>query len=141
MGEHNTTASVLQLQDRDHNNLFQFHKKLSGCVPKNIYVLKKCSKFTGEQPGRSVISIKLQNSFIKIALRYWCSPVNLLHISEHYFLSTPLKGCFRDLFKFLFSLILFIKFFATFLITLSTNIHKHFSNLISLICMIQKRLT
>ena len=43
-------------------------------------VLKICSKFTGEHPCRSVISIKLQNNFIEIALRRGCSPVNLLHI-------------------------------------------------------------
>ena len=38
-------------------------------------VLKICSKFTGEHPCQSAISIKFQ-----IALRYGCSPVNLLHI-------------------------------------------------------------
>ena len=43
-------------------------------------VLKICSKFTGEHPCQSTISIKLQSNFIEIAFRYWCSPVNLLHI-------------------------------------------------------------
>ena len=43
-------------------------------------VLKICSKFTGEHPCRSVISIKLQSNFIEIALPYGCFPVNLLHI-------------------------------------------------------------
>ena len=43
-------------------------------------VLKICSKFTGEDPYRSVVSIKLQNNFIKITLRHGCFPVNLLHI-------------------------------------------------------------
>ena len=43
-------------------------------------VLKTCSKFTGEHPCRSVISIKLQSNFIEIALRHGCSPVNFLHI-------------------------------------------------------------
>ena len=43
-------------------------------------VLKICSKFTGEHPHRSVISIKLLCSFIEITLRYECSPLNLLHI-------------------------------------------------------------
>ena len=46
------------------------------------YVLKICSKFTGEHQWRSVVSIKLQNKFIEIALRQGCSPVNLLHISR-----------------------------------------------------------
>ena len=43
-------------------------------------VLKICSKFTGENPGRSVISLKLLCNFIEIALRHACSSVNLLHI-------------------------------------------------------------
>ena len=37
-------------------------------------VLKICSKFTGENPCRSVIL------FIEITFRHGCSPVNLLHI-------------------------------------------------------------
>ena len=44
--------------------------------------LKICSKFTGEHQCRSVISIKLQSNFIKIALRHGCSPVNLLQFSR-----------------------------------------------------------
>ena len=52
-------------------------------------VLKICSKFTGEHPCRSVISIKLPCNFIKIALRHGCSPLNLLHIFR-----TPMGGCF-----------------------------------------------
>ena len=47
-------------------------------------VLKICSKFTGEHPCESVTSIKLQSSFIEITIRHGCSPVNLLHISEHF---------------------------------------------------------
>ena len=43
-------------------------------------VLKICSKFIGEHPCRSAISIKLQSNFIKITLRHECSPVSLLHI-------------------------------------------------------------
>ena len=43
-------------------------------------VLKICSKFTGEHPCRSVISIKLLCNFIEITLRHGFSPVNLLHI-------------------------------------------------------------
>ena len=42
-------------------------------------VLKICSKFIGEHPCRSVISIKLQSNFIKITLWHGVSPVNLLH--------------------------------------------------------------
>ena len=43
-------------------------------------IRKICSKFTGEHPYGSVISIKLQSNFIGITLRQGCSPVNLLHI-------------------------------------------------------------
>ena len=46
-------------------------------------VLKICTKFTGEHPCRSVISIKLQSNFdeiTEITLRHGCSAVNLLHI-------------------------------------------------------------
>ena len=49
-------------------------------------VLKICTKFTGEHPCRSVISIKLQNNFIEITLRHECSSVNLLHIFRISFL-------------------------------------------------------
>ena len=41
-------------------------------------VLKICSKFKGEYPCLSLISIKLIWNFIEIALRHECSPVNLL---------------------------------------------------------------
>ena len=49
-------------------------------------VLKICSKFTGEHPCRSAISINLLCTFIEITLRYGCSPVNLLHIFRAHFL-------------------------------------------------------
>ena len=63
-------------------------------------VLKICSKFTGEHPCRSVISIRLLcNKFTGehpcrsvITLRHGCSPVNLQHIFR-----TPLDGCFSFL--------------------------------------------
>ena len=42
--------------------------------------LKTCSKFTGEHPCRSVISIQLLRNFTEITIRHGCSPVNLLHI-------------------------------------------------------------
>ena len=43
-------------------------------------VLKICSKFTGEHPCWSLISIKLLCNFIEITLRHGCSPINLLPI-------------------------------------------------------------
>ena len=48
-------------------------------------VLKICSKFTGEYPCRSAISIKLLCNFVETAVRHECSPVNLLHISRTLF--------------------------------------------------------
>ena len=43
-------------------------------------VPKICSKFTGEHPCRSMISINLHWNFTETALRHGCSSVNLLHI-------------------------------------------------------------
>ena len=43
-------------------------------------LLKMCSKFTGEFPCWSAISIKLLCNFIEITLQHECSPVNLLYI-------------------------------------------------------------
>ena len=48
--------------------------------------LKICSKFTGEHPFRSVITIKFPCNFIEFKLRHGCSPVNLLHIFRTPFL-------------------------------------------------------
>ena len=56
-------------------------------------VLKICSKFTGEHPCRSAISIKLQSNFIEITLQGGYSPVNLLHIFR-ILPRTVLDGCF-----------------------------------------------
>ena len=42
-------------------------------------VLKICSKFTGDHPSQSVVSIKLLCNFIEITLWHGYSPVNLLH--------------------------------------------------------------
>ena len=49
-------------------------------------VLKIYRKFTGQHPCRRAISIKLRSSFIEIALRHCCSPINLLHIYRTPFL-------------------------------------------------------
>ena len=35
---------------------------------------------------------KVGSNFIEVTLRHGCSPVNLLHISEHLFLRTPLEA-------------------------------------------------
>ena len=56
--------------------------------------MKICSKFTGEHPSRSTISIKLQSSFIENTLRHGCLSVNLVHIFRTPFLRIPLNDCF-----------------------------------------------
>ena len=56
-------------------------------------ILKICSKFIGERPWQSVISIKLLYNFIEIALWYECSPAYLLH----FFRTTFYKNTFRGL--------------------------------------------
>ena len=69
-------------------------------------VLKICSKFTGEHPCRSAISIKLQNRFIEITLWHGWSPVNLWHIfktpfpknTSGWLLLEILIQCFMSLF-------------------------------------------
>ena len=45
-------------------------------------VLKICSRFTGEHPCRSAISIKLPNNFTEIPLWHGCSPVICCIFSE-----------------------------------------------------------
>ena len=67
-----------------YSSLFLLSTTESRSSPPDVFlekvVLKICSKFTGESPCRSVISIKLPCNFIKITLRHKCSLVNLLHI-------------------------------------------------------------
>ena len=61
-------------------------------------VLKTCSKFTREHPCRSAISIKLLCSFIEIALRHGCSPVNfpawVFSCKFAAYFQNTLGGCF-----------------------------------------------
>ena len=61
-------------------------------------VLKKCSKFTGENPYRSAISINLRGNSIEIKFRHECSPVNLLYIFKNFLLRIPLDGCFCNMY-------------------------------------------
>ena len=64
-------------------------------------VLKICSKFTGEHPCRSVISIKLlcRITLIEITLRHGCSSVNLLHIFRTPFLKNTFGRLLLDTLK------------------------------------------
>ena len=96
----------------DKNNLPWAFKKCSGSLylpllllckisPPKVFwgkvVLKICSKFSGEHPCRSVISIKLQNNFIGIALRHGCSPVNLLNIFRTPFYKNRSEGLLHSI--------------------------------------------
>ena len=62
------------LRKRCSENMKQIYRGIFGKG-----VLKIWSKFTGEHPCQSVISIKLKSNFIEVTLRHGCSPVNLLH--------------------------------------------------------------
>ena len=55
-------------------------KQPSRDVLRKIGVLKIRSKFRGEHPCQSVISIKLQSKFIEMLLQCGCCPVNVQHI-------------------------------------------------------------
>ena len=58
--------------------------------------LEICSKYSGEYPCRSMISIKLLCSFIEIARRHGCSSVNLLHIFRTTFYKNSFEGLLLD---------------------------------------------
>ena len=62
-------------------------------------VLKICSKFSGEHPCQSMISIKLQSNSIEITLRCGCSFVNLLHIFRKTFPENTSGGLLLYLFS------------------------------------------
>ena len=51
-----------------------------------------CSKFTGEHPCQSAISIRLLCNFIEVTLRNGCFSVNLLHIFLTPFLNITSDG-------------------------------------------------
>ena len=76
------------------NQIYHFHEQLitlfRSSHPEVFLVkgvLKKCSKFTGEHPCQSVISIKLQSNIIEITFRHGYFPVKLLHIFRKSFFS------------------------------------------------------
>ena len=79
------TAKKCPKTYRNEKSRFKFlswQKKL--IVGKDV--LKICSKFKGEHPCQSVMSMKLLCNFIEITLRHGCSPANLLHTSITSFL-------------------------------------------------------
>ena len=76
----------------NHINKFKVLSYFSSSHPEEFLikgVLKICSKFTGEHPCRSAISIKLQSKFIEITFWHGCS-LNLLHFFRKPFIrNTP----------------------------------------------------
>ena len=64
-------------------------QSLRGFLTKRCPILEICSKLTGEDLSRSVISIKLECKSMKTTLPHGCSPVHLLHICR-----TPLEDSF-----------------------------------------------
>ena len=57
-------------------------------------VLKICSKFSGDHPRQSAITMKLQSSIIEIPLRHRCFPGYF----QNLFLRTLLEYCFCNIF-------------------------------------------
>ena len=85
--------SKFKFRITDLRDTFRFHFRLfslsTSCRPQLFfekYVLKICSKFTGEHPFQNVISVKLPRNFIEVTLRHGFSRVNLLHIYRTTFL-------------------------------------------------------
>ena len=78
--------------------LLRLHTVFTEAAPSEVFlgkgVLKICSKFTGEHPCRSVISVKLLCNFMEITLWHGCSSLNLLYIFRIPFPKTHLEGCF-----------------------------------------------
>ena len=72
-------------------------------------VMKICSKFTGEDPCRSVISLKLLCSFIEIILRHECSPVIMLHMFRTSFLKNISGGLLLNVWSVEHSLFIVVK--------------------------------
>ena len=65
----------------------QFFK---GVLRKRCY--ENMQQINRRHPCRSVISTKFLRNFIEITLRHRCSPVNLLHLSEKFFIRAPKEG-------------------------------------------------
>ena len=68
--------------NKKHEEILASEKYKIQKQPSVGVLIKRCSenmsKFAGEHPRQSVISIKLQSNFIEIKLRHGCSPINLL---------------------------------------------------------------
>ena len=96
-------VSILKREFQKTKKYSFFYLEVDRSSPSEVFlregVLKICSKFTGEHPCRSAISIKQQSNFILIVLWHVCSLVNLLHIFRASF---PKNTPERELLKFPF---------------------------------------
>ena len=92
--------SIIDLRRFNTSRICISYRTVSSTIYRSSYpevflrkvILEICSKFTGEHPCRSAISIKLQSNFIEITLRHGCSPVNLLHIFRTPFYKNTLRS-------------------------------------------------
>ena len=93
-------SSIIDLRRFNTSRICFSYRTVSSTMYRSSYpevlvrkvILKICSKFTGEHPCRSAISIKLLCNFIEITLWHGCSPVNLLHIFRTPFYKNTLRS-------------------------------------------------
>ena len=108
------TKKYMVDQNNTRNSRLQMFSKWDRSSRSEVFlgkgVLKTCSKYAGEHPCQSVISIKLQSDFIEIAPRHRCSPVNLLHIFRTPFLKNTSVAAYSNTDVYL---VKFVKFFRT----------------------------
>ena len=108
------TKKYMADQNNIRNSRLQMFSKWDRSSRSEVFlvkgVLKTCSKYTGEHPRQSVISIKLQSDFIEIAPRHRCSPVNLLHIFRTPFLKNTSVAAYSNTDVYL---VKFVNFFRT----------------------------
>ena len=90
-------ADFIRSLNRDFKNIWIDQSTLKSSLP-DVFLrkvaLKICSKFPGEHPYRSMISIKLFCNFNEITLWHGCSSVNLLHIFRTPLLKNTSGGLF-----------------------------------------------
>ena len=77
-------------------------------------VLKICSKFTGEPPYQSVISINLFCKFTEITLRHGYFPLNLLHIFR-----VKIKAICISFYSFIKGFLLFLPYYSHIMLSFS----------------------
>ena len=99
--EHWTTQKYIRKQPKFDMNLYWKIRQVCWikiCRSSSLQVFVKtavleiCSKFTGEHPCRSVISIKLVRNFTEITVPYVLLCICCI-FAEHSFWRTPIEDC------------------------------------------------